>query len=386
MEESLDVVICSIVFQPRGKAPAIDRYILTSLTRLNFALYTMNRILSLGQSLVSAFVDSPSETSDLPNETSDLRNETSDSPNETSDTPWGELSTVVQKAQEDGRKLQKLKENNHKLCETYRDHLRQDLATPDECQSVKNIEEQLQEITGDLERIQKKCSHEVVIEFVGATSSGKSTLINALTREERLPAGLVETTMCLIEVSTTNDEEWSVKVDGKTLSGKKSKESIRALLTAMSQEDVRKERSKWNINEGSVIQVGWPKRFSRQLPQNVVLVDSPGYGEDDNCDQIVKDSCQKADIIVAVMDSTSPCKGQVSKCYQCDLCKDNNILMAECVCVFQPPLSTVPDLSKSRPLALTYDTGTMYNPRLTHPYKLDNSLLAFIQRKRDCFL
>ena len=316
-------------FQPREKAPAIDRYILTSLTRPNFALYTMNQIRRFGQSLASVF----SKTPDSPNETSDLRNETAGSPNETSDTTWGKLETVVQKAKDDREELQKLKENNHKLCETYRDYLRKDLATPDECQSVKNIEEQLQEIKEDLERIQKKASNKVVIEFVGATSSGKSTLINALTREERLPAGLVETTMCLIEVSTTNDEEWSVKVDGKTLSGKKSKESIRALLTAMSQEDVRKERSKWNINEGSVIQVGWPKRFSRQLPQNVVLVDSPGYGEDENVDQIVKDSCQKADIIVAVMDSMSPSKAHVSKCYQCDMCKDNNILTGICVCV-----------------------------------------------------
>ena len=289
----------------------------------------MNQIRSFGQSLASVF----SETPDSPNETSDLRNETAGSPNETSDTTWGKLETVVQKAKDDREELLKLKENNHKLCETYRDYLRKDLATPDECQSVKNIEEQLQEITGDLERIQKKCSHEVVIEFVGATSSGKSTLINALTREERLPVGFAETTMCVIEVKTIDDEEWSVEVDKKTLSGKKSKESIRALLTAMSQEDFRNERSDLNINERSVVRVGWPKRFSRQLPQNVVLVDSPGYGEDENIDQIVKDSCQKADIIVAVMDSMSPSKAHVSKCYQCDMCKDNNILTGICVCV-----------------------------------------------------
>ncbi|KAM7445746.1 Mitofusin-2 [Porites harrisoni] len=269
----------------------------------------MNQIRSFGQSLASVF----SETPDSPNETSDLRNETAGSPNETSDTTWGKLETVVQKAKDDREELLKLKENNHKLCETYRDYLRKDLATPDECQSVKNIEEQLQEITGDLERIQKKCSHEVVIEFVGATSSGKSTLINALTREERLPVGFAETTMCVIEVKTIDDEEWSVEVDKKTLSGKKSKESIRALLTAMSQEDFRNERSDLNINERSVVRVGWPKRFSRQLPQNVVLVDSPGYGEDENVDQIVKDSCQKADIIVAVMDSMSPSKAHVTR-------------------------------------------------------------------------
>ena len=346
MEESLDIVICSILFQPRGKAPAIDRYILTSLTRLNFAICTM--LSFMGQFPASPFhspnetsdspnetSDSPNETSDLPDETSDSPNETSDLPNETSDTPWKILKTVVRKAKKDRTKLQELKENNHKLCKTYLDHLRQDLATPDECQSVKHTEEQLQEIKEDLERIQEKTSDRVVIEFVGATSSGKSTLINALIREERLPAGFTETTMCLIEIYTTDDEEWSVKVNGETLSDRKDKEGIRDLLTAMSKEDVRKERSDLNINEGSVVRVGWPKKFSRRLPQNVVLVDSPGYGEDENCDQIVKNSCQKADIIVAVMDSMSPSKAHVSKCYRCAVCKGKNILMGECVCVFQ---------------------------------------------------
>ena len=247
----------------------------------------------------------------------------------TSDSQWEQLKIVIQEAEDDRIKLQDLQENNQELCKRYLHRLRQDLATPDECKSVRDIEKQLQEIQGDLERIQKKASEKVVIEFVGATNSGKSTLINALTREERLPAGVVETTMCLIEVYTTDHEEWIVEVNDETLV--KDKEGIRDLLTAMSQEDVRKERSDLNINEESVVRVGWPKKFSRQLPENVVLVDSPGYGEYENCDQIVKNSCQKADIIVAVMDSMSPSKANVSKRYQCDVCKDNNFLTGECV-------------------------------------------------------
>ena len=286
----------------------------------------------------------------------------------TSDSHWEQLTIVIQEAEDDRKKLQDLKENNQELCKKYLDYLNLDLATTDECKSVIDAEKQLQEIQEDLERIQKKASDKVVIEFVGATSSGKSTLINALTREERLPAGFAETTMCLIEVYTTDDKDWSVEVNGKLLSDKKDREGIRDLLTEMSKEDVRNERSDLNINEGSVVRVGWPKTFERQLPQNVVLVDSPGYGEDENCDQIVKNSCQKADIIVAVMDSMSPSKAHVSKSYQCDvctLCRNNNIFMGECVCVFQPPLSAVPDLSKSRPLSLTYAPGTTYDPRLT---------------------
>ena len=277
--------------QPQDLIP--DRYILTRLSRYYFARYTM---------FYPPLYGWPEAT-------------------KTSDSQLEQLRVVVQEAEDDRKKLQNLKENNHELCKTYLDHLSQDLATPDECKSVEYIEEQLQEIQGDLERIQKKASDKLVIEFVGATSSGKSTLINALTREERLPTGFAETTMCLTEIYTTDDEEWSVKVNDKTLSYIKDEEGIRDLLTAISQEDVRKERSDLNINEGSVVRVGWPKKFSRQLPENVVLVDSPSYGETENCDQIVKNSCQKADIIVAVMDSMSPSIKHVSKCYECDVCK-----------------------------------------------------------------
>lgn len=316
------------------------------------------------QSLNGFFFDSPNETSDLPNETSV--------------TPWETLRetlrTVVQEAQDDRKKLQKLKENNQELWKKYRDHLQQVLTTPDECQSVENIKEQLQKSQEDLERIQEKASDKIFIEFVGATSSGKSTLINALTREKRLPAGFAPTTMSVIEIYTTDDTAWSVEVNGKPLSYKKDKEweGIKDLLTAMSKENVRKERSHLNINERSVVRVGWPKKFERKLPQNVVLVDSPGYGENEKCDQIVKNSCRKADIIVAVMDSMSPSIAHVSKCYQYDIGKDNNILMGECVCVFQPPLSTVLDidLSNSRALPLTFAPVTTFYPRLTHPIQI----------------
>jgi len=43
------------------------------------------------------------------------------------------------------------------------------------------------------------------------------------------------------------------------------------------------------------------------------LYDTPGFGEDSEVDEVLKESCKKADIIVAVMETKGPSLKNVSK-------------------------------------------------------------------------
>ena len=230
------------------------------------------------------------------------------------------LKTVVEEVTKDAEKLQKINKGNQRLCEEYKGYFK----------SETSIEKDLQKIQEDLDKLKLKASTgKVVIEFVGAQSSGKSTLINALLRDDRLPAGYGATTMCLTEIHLTDDEHWIVKVDDKlVLSNTREKKEIKNLLTAITNEKQKKEREQLGINEDSLVRVFWPKDKDkgRILPENVVLVDSPGYGEDKMRNDQVKKSGQKTDILVAVMDPDRPSFDNVSK-RQCGKMRsiDNNV-------------------------------------------------------------
>lgn len=229
---------------------------------------------------------------------------------------WAELKTVLEEVTKNAEKLQKINEQNQRLCKDYREYFKvANLATTDRPvkESKTSIEQDLHKIQEDLEKIKLKASEEVVIEFVGGQSAGKSTLINALLRDERLPAGFGSSTMCITEIYTTDDENWSVTVNGKLLYDERSEEEVKHLLTAITHKEKEEERKKLGINEDSLVRVFWPKRASRELPKNVVLIDSPGYGEKQNRNDNVQKSCKKADILVAVMNPDHPSLNNVSK-------------------------------------------------------------------------
>ena len=81
----------------------------------------------------------------------------------------------------------------------------------------------------------------------------------------------------------------------------------------MSSFEWRAKREELKITAKSVIQLNWPKMLCKTLPENVVLYDTPGFGEDSEVFEVLKKSCKKADILVAVMETKTPSLQRVSK-------------------------------------------------------------------------
>ena len=75
----------------------------------------------------------------------------------------------------------------------------------------------LQKIKEELINLKEKASGKLIIQFVGVTGSGKSSLINCLLRDDRLPVHMLPCTISSIRVCTTPGDTWRVKVNGKEL-------------------------------------------------------------------------------------------------------------------------------------------------------------------------
>lgn len=189
------------------------------------------------------------------------------------------------------------------------------LAPTESSNTVGNIKKGFDEIKTDLEIVQKQATDKLVVTFVGTVNSGKSSLINALLREDRLPTTCGESTMCLFKISTTEEESWSVQLGGGEKLYGDHVEDIRQLYCKMADSKTRakREKNKKKIKIDSVVQVNWPQKLCKTLPENVVLYDTPGFGENKEVTKVVEGSCQTADIIVAVMDTMSPQLVAVSK-------------------------------------------------------------------------
>ena len=245
------------------------------------------------------------------------------------------MATAVSAISESKKKWDGFKETAEKMKEELRQNIQSLMETIEEvgevckkfheeyCGKIPSKSKEMMQLQSDLKQmviklekeLKKVLSEDVAILFVGRTSSGKSSLINALLQDRRLPVSKVQTTMCKIQVRPTTDKEWSVVKIGceKPLSDQKSKEDVKALLSKMSGKSKTEERKKLTINSQSVIQVNWPRHLCT-LPENIVLIDTAGFKEDHDGDKVILESCEKADILVAVMDCMSPSIKDVRKC------------------------------------------------------------------------
>lgn len=221
-----------------------------------------------------------------------------------SENMWKKLEQVVEQVEDLKREIEKLEETVKKYIDKFGGESKDyDKAS----QSRKNV----QEIKEELIDLKEKASEKVIIEFVGSTSSGKSSLINCLLRDDRLPVDMLQCTRNSIHICTTEGSSWSVLVDKKP-QHENDKESVKELLSSMCDSEVKEQRKIRNITKESVVEVFWPKDQCTRMPHNVVLVDTPGYGQNLKSMKVVTDSCKKADIIVTVMDIKCPIQETVS--------------------------------------------------------------------------
>merc|ERR1712038_283786 len=139
---------------------------------------------------------------------------------------------------------------------------------------------------------------QVKVVFIGRTSSGKSTLINALLGERVLPTGLGHTTSCFVQVEGTTSRSPSLLVplgEGGSLV-ETPVESLQSLVSALGSA---------KLDEHSLAVLRWPRARCPLLDDDVVLVDSPGIDVSTGFDSWIDENCADADIFVLVANAES---------------------------------------------------------------------------------
>ena len=172
-------------------------------------------------------------------------------------------------------------------------------------------------ITATLKHALKKVDEEFVVLIIGAFSSGKTSMINALIGEDLLPTGFLPETVMPGELHYGSQKRISLYPKKGMWESGDEPFDLRSVTTdeirkyvSLSTEDAINSMEK-NV-DGDASQSRINAKFEKMviywpldiLKDGVVLVDSPGINNPYSNDYIVNDYLPKADAIVYVMDST----------------------------------------------------------------------------------
>uniref|UniRef100_A0A803YCK4 Mitofusin 1 n=1 Tax=Meleagris gallopavo TaxID=9103 RepID=A0A803YCK4_MELGA len=172
---------------------------------------------------------------------------------------------------------------------TYRNPELERIATEDELAEIQAYKKKLAVIGEVLSRRHMK------VAFFGRTSSGKSSVINAMLWDKVLPSGIGHTTNCFLSVEGTDGDKAYLMTEGSD--EKKSVKTVNQLAHALHMDK--------DLKAGCLVHVFWPKSKCALLRDDLVLVDSPGTDVTTELDSWIDKFCLDADVFVLVANSES---------------------------------------------------------------------------------
>ncbi|XP_072013049.1 mitofusin-2-like [Amphiura filiformis] len=127
----------------------------------------------------------------------------------------------------------------------------------------------------------------------GCTSSGKSTLINAMLDDDVLPTSMGVCSSCLVQIEGCDGEDSFLTLPDGT------QRSVQDL------EELGSELEDIHLGAGETAIVYWPKSKCELLSNDIQIVDRPGISSNPEVDKIVNDKCSDADVHIFVVDSVA---------------------------------------------------------------------------------
>ncbi|XP_070322470.1 mitofusin-1 isoform X2 [Odocoileus virginianus] len=185
--------------------------------------------------------------------------------------------------------LEFVTEGSHFVEATYKNPELDQVATEDDLIEIQRYKNKLSIIGEVLSRRHMK------VAFFGRTSSGKSSVINAMLWDKVLPSGIGHTTNCFLSVEGTDGDKAYLMTEGSD--EKKSVKTVNQLAHALHMDK--------DLKAGCLVHVFWPKAKCALLRDDLVLVDSPGTDVTTELDTWIDKFCLDADVFVLVANSES---------------------------------------------------------------------------------